>query len=288
MKDNLKKTIFIIALLFFFMLFDYGASVWGENYCRWTSGDFEVTKQDHPEKVWEKVFFGNSSVIAAYREDVSESGYVNFGMDYAVVTDLLKILKQGHAEIGSDLVIGLNLFTLYDDFDTNPSYIWHRGVLEPYSYFHRDKLLQMMKDSAKALIGRDVPEYAKGEKIVYYGNLSDEVLADKMIGYNERYFNLPMKDFSENIAALEDIADFCLDKGIRLRIIWMPFNPSVEKPELLEDLKSKVNGIANDREIDVLDLTDSFDESCFHDVGHLNYEHGAYIFTGEADKWLKN
>lgn len=285
---KLKSAVFLLCLVLFFLLFDYLLSIWGENCCPWTENDFDVTRAHHPEETWDKVFFGNSSVISAYREDASTQGYVNLGMDYAVVTDLWQLLKQGHIDVGSELVIGLNLFTLYDDFDTNPSYIWHRGALEPYAYFHRDKLLQMAKDTVKSLLGMEVPEYPMGEKPLYFGTLSDAELSEKMLGYNERYFSLPMEDFDGNIAALDHIADWCEEHGVRLRILWMPFNPSVERPQLMLDLMDTVNAWCGERGIPIGDFTDKMDETCFHDVGHLNYEYGAYVFTQEVDEWLQS
>lgn len=288
MKTKWKAIAFLLAFAVFFGVMDYALSLWGENCCPRTGNDYEVTRQAHPEEVWDKVFFGNSAVIAGYREDVSTSGYVNLGMDYAVVTDLRDLLKQGHIDVGSELVIGLNLFTLYDDFDTNPAYIWHRGALEPYAYFHRDKLLCMVKDEAKALLGMGRTEYEPGEKILYYGSLSDNELAEKMALYNEKYFNLPMEDFEDNISALEYVADWCDDRGVRLRILWMPFNPSVEQPELMAALQTEVNAWCASRGIEAADMTEALEESCFHDVGHLNYEYGAYMFTQEVDVWLQS
>ena len=151
MKQKLRVSAFLLSLVLFFTLFDFVVSYCGENLWSIPYNDYEVTRTNHPEETWDKVFFGNSSVISAYREDTSTADYVNLGMDYAVVTDLWKLLKQGHIQVGSELVIGLNLFTLYDDFDTNPAYIWHRRPLEPYSYFHRDKLMRIMKEIAVLL-----------------------------------------------------------------------------------------------------------------------------------------
>ncbi len=288
MKMKVKAIAFLTAFAVFFGVADYALSLWGENCNPRAGNDYEVTRQAHPEAVWDKVFFGNSAVIAGYREDVSASGYVNLGMDYAVVTDLWQLLKQGHIDVGSELVVGLNLFTLYDDFDTNPAYIWHRGALEPYAYFHRDKLLRMVKDEAKSLLGMEVAAYAPGEKILYYGNLSDAELADKMALYNEKYFRLPMEDFAENIRALEQVADWCAEHSVRLRVLWMPFNPTVAQPELMTALQGAVNDLCAERDIPVADMTAALDETCFHDVGHLNYEHGAYVFTQEVDPWLQS
>lgn len=287
MSERKRAIAFLLSFVLCFGVFDYLLSLWGENCCPWTGNDYETTCANHPEKVWDKVFFGNSAVIAGYREDQG-GGYVNLGMDYAVVTDLWQLLRQGHLKVGSELVVGLNLFTLYDDFDTNPSYLWHRGALEPYAYFHRDKLLQMTKDTAKALLGREVPQRTSWEKILYYGSLSDEALQEKMTGYQEKYFCLPAEDFQDNIRALDQIADWCDQNGVRLRVVWMPFNPSVERPPLMLELQEQVKLWCAERGIEAADYTDALDETCFHDVGHLNYEHGSYVFTKEVDQWLQN
>lgn len=288
MKQNIRPLVFLLCFLAFFSLFDYACAVWGENPAHGASNDFEVTRADHPEQVWDKVFFGNSAVIAGYREDISESGYVNLGMDYAVVTDLLQLLKQDHIRVGSELVIGLNFFTLYDDFDTNPAYIWHRRPLEPYSYFHRDKLLKMAKAQVKSFFAEDTSPYIFVEKILYYGSLSDEELAGKMNSYQEKYFCLSDEKFQENIHALDQIANLCDAQNVRLRLLWMPFNPSVDRPERMQALYTQVHSWCETRGIETMDMTDALDESCFHDVGHLNYEHGAYEFTKAVDKWLVN
>ena len=93
--------------------------------------DFGVTQYNHPEKVWDKVFFGNSVVISAYMEEESSSGYINCGLDYGVVNDLWEMIDEGYVKIGSELVVGLNYLTLYDEFETNPTYIWHKSGISP-------------------------------------------------------------------------------------------------------------------------------------------------------------
>lgn len=288
MKHKIRLWAFLLSFVLCFGLFDYALSLWGENCCPWTSNDYEVTRAAHPEKVWDKVFFGNSTVIAGYREDISTAGYINLGMDYAVVSDLWDLLRQGHLQLGSELVVGLNLFTLYDEFDTNPSYLWHRKAPEPYAYFHRDKLLLMMKNQSKALLGMEAPQQDSWKKILYYGSLSDGDLADKIALYNEKYYCLPADDFQNNIEALEKIAHWCDENEVRLRLLWMPSNPSVKQPSLADDLMAQVNDWCAQRNIQTLDMTAALDETCFYDVGHLNYEYGAYEFTKEVDTWLKS
>ncbi len=283
MKKNLKHWVFLLCLVLFFTAMDTGIAYFGEEIWPYDYNDYENTRVNHPEEVWDRVFFGNSAVISAYREHLSAAGYVNLGLDYGVVTDLWEMLDEGYVEVGSELVIGLNLFTLYDDFLTNPAYIWHRGPLEPYVYFHRDKLMRIGSDTKKLMEGKKVSGFGK---ILYYGSMTDEEIAGKVETYNENYFHLPIEDFQENIAALDKIAGWCEQHGVRLRILWMPFHPDVERPQLMLELMETVNGWCAEQGIEVGDYTDSMDKSCFHDVGHLNDEIGAVQFTEVIDPWL--
>ena len=92
----LKKNSWLLVLLVAFAVLDLVVGAVFQPYLirsgRFLLNDFELTRRDHPEQVWDKVFFGNSVVISAYREDVSQSGYVNLGLDYGVVRDLWEML----------------------------------------------------------------------------------------------------------------------------------------------------------------------------------------------------
>lgn len=283
MNKTRNNWIFLLCLVLFFTMFDAAIAYVGEELWPYSANDYEATRVAHPEKTWDRVFFGNSAVISAYREEQSAAGYVNLGLDFGVVTDLWEMLDEGYVDIGSELVIGLNLFTLYDDFATNPAYIWHRGPLEPYVYFHRDKLLRMGRQTWKLLHNES---FYHGGKALYYGELSSEELAKKVQTYQETYFHLPISDFQENIAALDKIADWCDERGVRMRILWMPFHPEVERPQLMLDLMESVNGWCRARGVTVADYSDRMDKSCFHDVGHLNDEVGTDKFTEVIDPWL--
>lgn len=283
MKKNMHNLVFLLCLVLFFGAFDTGVAYFGEEVWPYDINDYEATRVAHPEEVWDRVFFGNSAVISAYRENLSEAGYVNLGMDYAVVTDLWELLDEGYLKVGSELVVGLNLFALYDDLPTNPSYIWHRGRLEPYVYFHRDKLLRIAEGIQKLRDGQTIRYRGKG---IDSGMMTDEELAEKVASYEENYFCLPIDDFQENIEALDKIADWCEDHGVRMRVLWMPFNPDVERPELLLELMQIVNDRCAQRGITVGDYSDQFERSCFLDVGHLNDEVGAARFTEVIDPWL--
>lgn len=283
MKKNVRNWAFLLCLVLFFSIFDTGVAYFGEEIWPYDSNDYEATRAAHPEAVWDRVFFGNSDVIAAYRENLSTAGYVNFGMDYGVVTDLWEILRQGHIQIGSELVVGLDVFALYDNFDTNPNYIWHRGPLEPYVYFHRDKLHRIAKNIKKIREGKTVRGFGKA---LYFGSMTDEELAQKIEKFETNYYCLPVEDFRKNIATLDKIADWCDDNGVRLRILWMPFNPDVQRPELMLELMAIVNEWCAERGVIVADFSGAFEREYFYDVNHLNDEIGAAKFTEVIDQWL--
>lgn len=251
---------------------------------RFVLNDFELTRRDHPEKVWDKVFFGNSVVISAYREEVSESNYVNLGLDYGVVRDLWQMIQKGDIQIGSELVIGLSDLTLYDVFETHPTYPWHQDWYEPYAYFQRDKLRLCLENSVRELFGKIPEDHSARQKAHYYGSMSSEELAAKI--ETSRYVNLPIEDFQENMVCLGKIADYCAENGIRLRCVWMPVNPEVEISAETRAVYEQAKAICGEKQVEFLDLERELDASCFYDIGHLNYEYGAYRFMEVIDPWL--
>lgn len=290
--NKLKPWRALLLLLVVFFLADTGLGLCMNRYIMdsgyiWRN-DYELTRQVHPEKEWDKVFFGNSAVISAYREDTSEAGYVNLGLDYGVITDLWAMIRRGDIKIGSELVIGLNYLTVYDDLETNPSYPWHRKLWEPYSYFRRDDLSRTLKDWIKAAITGNAPEklWDGQTKAYYYGCLNQAELDEKIQNYIELYWNQPIEKFSENLEALEEIHNWCRDNGVRLRVVWMPWHPEVEQPELSLAVRDAVEEICSEREISFLDLSNEFSAECFYDLGHLNREYGSYLFTEVIDPWL--
>lgn len=168
----MKKIVTIIAIVLAIAVGDlaltYNNFIVNSDY--FVKNDFEITQYKHPEKVWDKVFFGNSVVISAYMEDKSSKGYVNLGLDYGVVTDLWEMIEKKHINIGSELVIGLNYLTLYDEFETNPTYIWHKKLYEPYVYFERDRFYPMITDGFDKLLNGESPlpyKYLPQEKHIY-------------------------------------------------------------------------------------------------------------------------
>lgn len=284
----LKKNGWLLVLAAVFIALDILLSAVFTPYLihsgRFVLNDFELTRRDHPEAVWDKVFFGNSVVISAYREEVSESGYVNLGLDYGVVRDLWQMIQKGNVEIGSELVIGLSDLTLYDKFETHPTYPWHQDWYEPYAYFQRDKLRLCLENSVKELFGKIPEDHSGRQKAHYSGSMSSEELAEKIA--TSRYVNLPIEDFQENMACLEKVADYCAKNKIRLRCVWMPVNPEVEISAETRAVYEQAKSICTEKNVEFLDLERELDASCFYDIGHLNYEYGAYRFMEVIDPWL--
>lgn len=251
--------------------------------------DFEITQYKHPEKVWDKVFFGNSVVISSFMEDESTSGYINLGLDYGVVTDLRDMLRQKQIRIGSELVIGLNYLTLYDDFDTNPTYIWHKKPYQPYAYFERDRFYPMITDGFSKLLNGESPlpfKYLPQEKSVYHGRVARGAMEDKLREYENEYFNQPIEKFSENLDALEWVIQYCQDRGILVRAVWMPWNTDYEIPPLLKEVKSEARKIFDKYDVELKDMETECPPEWFYDTGHLNYDVGSPAFTKKIDKWL--
>lgn len=288
----LKKYIFLIVFAVVFVGLDTVIAYHVPSYIiesgKFWLNDFELTQRDNPEEVWDKVLFGNSAVYAAYRQEESESGYVNLGMDDAVLTDLWTMLRKGNVKIGNDLVLGLNWLTLYDDFETNPNYIWHRGTLEPYCYFQRDRFSMLIVDTVKQVtLGASAAEdYAAQTKTRYTASLSNQALADKTEDFTQRFREASPEAFEKNYAAMKNIIAYCNKNDIRVRVVWMPWNPKVEMPELVRKVMASVNTICSDYGVEVHDMTDSLDAECFADLAHLNHEYGSHRFTEEIENWL--
>jgi len=289
----LRRGRFLILLLGFFFTLDGIASRFLGPYLvasgRFILNNYEIVRRAHPEEVWDRVFFGNSIVISAYREDESESGYVNLGVDYGVVTDLWDMIRSGLIQVGSELVIGTNDLTLYDHFETNPGYPWHQKPWEPFFYFQRDRLKKLFTETVSQVFTDFTPEYGKyatQERSYYYGSLSQAQL-DKKVATSP-YMALPLEDFDENFQALEKLASYCKKNQIRLRLLWMPVNPDIVIPASTLAVKARTEAVCQALSVGFEDWSSALEASCFYDVGHLNYEYGAHVFTKEVDPWLQS
>lgn len=256
------------------------------------ANDFEKTILSHGgETEYRRMIFGNSVIISAYLEGESASGYANFGLDYGVMTDLRDLLRRGDASVTEDLVIALNYFVLLDTMDTNPTYPWHRKPWEPYLYFQRDRLHTLWSEgTARLLRGEPFVEqrYEDLGKYMYAGVMSDEQLEERIAVHRENYWGLDTSYYQENLEALEEVIAFCREQGIRLRAVWMPWNPYIPMPENPARVRVLADAILAEGGIEVLDLENALPRDCFHDLGHLTVEHGAVVFTEEIEPWLNS
>jgi len=254
--------------------------------------DFEKTIRAHGgEREYRRMLFGNSVIISAFLEGESQSGYANFGLDYGVMTDLRDMLRREDAVVTEDLVIALNYFVLLDTMDTNPTYPWHRRPWEPYLYFQRDRLHTLWTEgTARVLHGEPfvAQRYEDLNKYMYAGMMSDEQLEERIAVHRELYWGLDASYYQENLEALREVIAYCRERGIRLRAIWMPWNPYIPMPENPARVRVLADAILQEAGVAVLDLENALPRDCFHDLGHLNVEHGAVVFTEEVDPWLNS
>lgn len=291
LKQFLEKYLFFIAFPAAFLVIDLVLSAVIPPYIvssgRFKLNDYEVTRRDHPEEVWDKVFFGSSEVISGYREDISESGYINLGLDCGVITDLLEMLRRGTITVGSELLVGMTDLTLYDGLAADPGYPWHRAFYEPYCYFARDRLQTLFKETGKQLLTGFKPAYAaytNQTKGHYYGSVSYEALYEKVTTW--KYASLPIEDFQKNLRALSELADYCETHGIRLRTVWLPMNPQAPIADITFQVRDAAKALCAKKGVEFLDMSDALDADCFYDSSHLNYEYGSYRFTEAIDPWL--
>ena len=285
-KGGLIACVLVLALVLDLAL---AASGWIQSSGYFWLDDFELTRRDNPEEVWDKVIYGSSELTSGYREDLSESGSVNLGMDYATITDLVQILEGGHIKVGSELVLALNWGALSDIMDTNPTYEWHRKWYEPYFYFQRDRIAGIINDTFKALIrGGEfrTRAYLDQTKIYYYGQMSQAELEERVVKLHELYLTGGISDFQQNLAALNDVFDFCAENGIRVRALWLPENPAVELDSVDVEVREAAREVCESAGVEFYDMTDALGSDCFYDTGHMEYTHGAVQFTEVLDKWL--
>jgi len=288
-KDCCKNLAFIISVLILFSAIDCTLSYWApvEHSTLFTKNDYEKIILSHGRKEFDDVFYGNSVIISAFIEEESRSGYINLGIDYGTIRDLKKMLDKRMLTVNKNLVIGLNYFVLMDTLDTNPTYPWHRKAYEPYVFFQRDRLNSFIKRGIQSLLTEsEMQRHIDMNRSVYYGVMTDEELDAKINSHGELFWGLGPENYEKNLAALEDLIDYCHENGIRLRAVWMPLNAYSEMPEIPRQVCKTADSILKSHGIEVLNLTDEFPRDCFHDLGHLNFEYGAHVFTEVIDEWL--
>ena len=291
LKSFFKKGGFIAAVIALFIVLDllFAASGWVQDSGFFWMNDFEITLRNHPEEVWDRVIFGSSELVSGYREDLTEVDYVNLGMDYGVITDLVKMLEDGDIKVGSELVLALNWCALCDTLDTNPTYDWHRKWYEPYFWFQRDRLSEFVTDNWKAVL-RDGEfrrrTYLAQSKAFYYGEMSQQELSERMEKLDELFWEQGVGGYEKNLAALDEVFDYCEQNGIRVRALWLPENQAVIENPTNAEVRALARERCEDAGIEFYDMTTMLANDCFYDTGHMNYEHGAVIFTEVLDKWL--
>ncbi len=286
---------FVIITLLLFFAIDTALAVWApvERSTLFTRNDYEKTIMSHGnETKYEKVLYGNSTLISSYIEEQSKSGYVNFGLDYGTARDLYEMLTQGYLAVTGELVIDLNYFVLLDELETNPTYPWHRHTFEPYVYFQRDRLAPVINGMATNIMHRssplNLPVYDDMRKSVYHGVLTDFELEKGVQRYRDLFWGLGLDSYKDNLEALAQIADWCAERDVRLRVFWGPWNNDVPVPDSVQAVTSAANEVLTGKGIEVTDMSNSLERKYFHDVGHLNYEYGAVYFTEVLDKWLQS
>ena len=293
MKQTTKNCIrFLAALIAAFILLDCALAFFYGRYIL-RSGDFwlndyELTRRDHPEKVWDKVIFGSSELVAGFRDEESESGYINLGMDYGTIRDLLTMLKKKTITVGSELVLAVDSLCFYDGMDTNPVYPWHRQLYEPYAYFMRDRLNTSLMNAVKRLSGEEAARglHREQTKAYYEGCLTGEELDAKVEKFDAMFYSKPFADYQKNLDALDALADWCAVHGIRLRLLWLPRNPAAEIPARAQEVMEEANARCERHGVEVHDLTHALPTECFYDLGHVNREYGSWLFMEVVDPWL--
>lgn len=291
MLELVRKNVFVISLLCLFILSDIWLTRWDpvSRFDIFSKNDFQRTVHANPEQEWSKVIYGNSAVIASYDETISESGYVNLGLNYGKITDLDAMLSQGMVKIEDKLILGLNLFTFMDELPTDPSYGWRRAWYEPYLYFYRDQIAGSIDRYFMSIVkGQSVAINRKKlySKELYYGTLQQDKLDSKIKEYKEKYYVMTLEDFKDNLDALDRVIAYTQKHNIQLDVIWMPWNPKLESPAYLNELKAQVSAKLVRANIQVVDWMNKFQPEQFHDLGHLNVQRGRPLFTKELDQWV--
>ena len=283
----------VLAALAAFIILDTLLAAWApaESLPYFPKNDYEKVVLSHGGVTeYDKVIFGNSTLISSYIEEQSRSGYVNFGLDYGTVSDLYGMLTKGYLSVKSELVIDLNYFVLMDTLDTNPTYPWHRGALEPYVFFQRDRLSPALTAAFTNLLHfRDplaLPQYPDLNRTVYHGVMTDQELAEKIAAHKALFWGLGPDSYKKNLDDLGAVAKWCADNGVRLRVFWGPWNNDVEMPENPARITAAANAVLAEYGIAAEDMTGCLARKYFYDIGHLNYEYGAVYFTEALDKWL--
>ncbi|MDF2721788.1 MAG: hypothetical protein K0Q59_1463 [Paenibacillus sp.] len=293
-----KKNSFVLLLIVAFALIDLGIAKFDPmtHSRRFEKDDFTKTLFHHQ---WDRsgpVFFGNSAVTGAYMEQKAALPLVEMGMSYGKITDLRHILQRKLYTPEEQLVIGIDVHTMLDAMETDPRFPWSKPWYSPYAYYYRDYFQDAGKEWLRNLWSGlkrgelDVSTYEPRwiDKELYFGRKPAAELQKDWQRYADKYSWRPLDDFADNLDAMEWVIEYAKQQHLPLRVIWMPLNPdpAYPQPGYWKPLKEKVNAILQRNNIAVLDLSDAYAPTDFHDLVHLSQEDGAPKFTREVDRWL--
>jgi hypothetical protein len=241
------------------------------------------------------VFFGNSSVSGAYIEKDSTSGLVEMGLSYGKLTDLQSILDQGLYHFEGPLLIGIDVHSMLDILETDPTYPWFKPWYEPYVYSYRDyfrdsgtEFVRQLYKGALELNRSELLAYEPRwiDKELYFGRKPDDELRKKWDEYDQRFGWVSQHEYKDNLQALDWILRYAQQHDIPLRVVWMPWNKGYALPRYMPALQEDVNNRLARYNVPVLDLLQTYDPKYFHDLVHLSRQEGAPVFTKEVDAWL--
>ncbi|KRE45204.1 hypothetical protein [Paenibacillus sp. Soil724D2] len=287
----LKKNSFVLGLLLAIVVSDLLISWWNPMVSsrRFYKNDFTKTLYHHGWSQSGPVFFGNSSVTGAYIEEKSEAHLVEMGLSYGMLTDLKAILSNNLYQVKDELVIGIDVHTMLDSLETDPTYQWFKPWYQPYVYTYRDYFRDSGEEFARNLSkGSLTYEPRWIDKELYPGRKDDAFLKTKWTDYDKRFGSMTLKDFQANLDALQWVIQYANKHQLPLRVIWMPWNKGYTDPPYVASLMQEANRQLQAANVPTLDLLHKYDPRYFHDLVHLNREEGAPLFTKEVDSWLKS
>jgi hypothetical protein len=294
-----RKNSFVLLLLAAFVLSDVLISIWDPMVTsrRFYKNDFTKTLYHHGWLDHGPVFFGNSSVTGAYIEEQSKSGLIEMGLSYGKLTDLQALLEQKLFHVEDQLVIAIDVHTMIDSLETDPTYQWFKPWYQPYVYTYRDYFRDSGGEAVRQLyegtleLNRSklfayVPRWI--DKELYFGKKTDDELKTKWDDYERRFGWMSQPDYKDNLQALDAILRYADDHKLPVRVIWMPWNPAYPVPKYMTGLQTTVNQKLAQHQVPVLNLLSTYKPAQFHDLVHLSREVGAPVFTKEVDAWLQS
>ncbi|SFL90404.1 hypothetical protein SAMN03159341_111166 [Paenibacillus sp. 1_12] len=294
-----RKNSFVLLLLAAFVLSDVLISIWDPMVTsrRFYKNDFTKTLYHHGWLDHGPAFFGNSSVTGAYIEEQSKSGLIELGLSYGKLTDLQALLERGLFHVEDQLVIAIDVHTMIDSLETDPTYQWFKPWYQPYVYTYRDYFRDSGSEAVRQLYQGTLelnrsklfayqPRWI--DKELYFGKKTDDELKTKWDDYERRFGWMSQPDYQNNLQALDSILRYTDDHKLPVRVIWMPWNTAYPVPKYMPGLQAAVNQKLVQHQVPVLDLLSTYKPAQFHDLVHLSREVGAPVFTKEVDAWLQS